>query len=98
MSLLTAEKARDLARAQDPSFAVEKILIGVSAAAKHGEYLYITREYGFGEGVVYRREEEWPALNQAIVKKLRELGYKVRQWSKESQFVDVWLEISWEAP
>lgn len=98
MSLLTAEKARDLARAHDPSFAVENILIGVSAAAKAGEYRYKTREYGFGDGCCYTQESKWLALNQAIAKQLRGLGYTVEQRSNESQFVDLWLEISWAAP
>lgn len=72
---LTAEKARDLARAKDPSFAVNEILEGIEAAAREGKYEYVTRKYGFGDGACYGNEDKWPALCQAIIKELRLLGF-----------------------
>ena len=47
---ITAEQARDIARAKDPSFAVEAILAGIKEAAEKGKYEYTTRAYGFGGG------------------------------------------------
>ena len=92
---LTAEKARDLAKAKDPSFAVNEILQGIETAAREGKYEYVTRGYGFGSGECYSGEDKWPALCQAIAKELRGLGYSVRVRVNESQFVDLWLEVTW---
>ena len=61
---MTADRARDLARAKDPSFAVDSILAGVEAAARDGKYEYQTREHGFGDGACYSSEERWPELEQ----------------------------------
>ncbi|KKO71800.1 hypothetical protein [Kerstersia gyiorum] len=94
---LTAEKARDLARAKDPSFAVDQILAGIEQAAREGKYQYITREFGFGSGECYGNEPAWPALCQAIVKELRALGFTARVRVQDgSQFCDLWLDVTWE--
>ena len=92
---LTAEKARDMARAQDPSFAVDTILARIEQAAKDGKYEYTTREYGFGDGWCYSSESKWPPLCQAIAKELRALGFKADVRVQENQFVDLWLQVSW---
>lgn len=94
---LTAEQARNLAQAHDPAFAVDAILEGIKAAAKEGKYEYITRSFGFGDSACYAGEDKWPPLCQAIVKELRGLGYSVRGRAQENQFVDLWLEVKWEA-
>lgn len=92
---MTADRARDLARAKDPSFAVDSILAGVEAAARDGKYEYQTREHGFGDGACYSSEERWPELNKAIVKALRALGYRADVRVHEGQFVDLWLSVTW---
>jgi len=92
---MTAEKARDLARAKDPSFAVDEILAGIEDAAREGKYEYSTRAHGFGSGSCYGNEDKWPALNQAIIKELRKLGFAARVRVHEGQFVDLWLEVTW---
>lgn len=92
---LTAEKARDLARAKDHSFAVDEILRGIEKKALDRKYEYVTRGFGFGSGECYSSEEKWPALCQEIVKELRSLGYKAQVRSSVGQFVDLWLEVTW---
>ncbi|MBO6278763.1 MAG: hypothetical protein J6N20_15305 [Pseudomonas sp.] len=94
MSLMTAETARDIARAKDPAFAVETILIEVAKAAEAGKYEYTTRDYGFGSHT-YCNEKDYPLLCKAILKELRELGYQCQVNAVERQFVDLWLEVSW---
>ena len=42
------------------------------------------------------RLSERDACAAKVIKELRNLGYKVKQYYKESQFVDVALVISWE--
>lgn len=94
---LTAEQARNLAQAHDPCFAVDAILEGIKEAAKKGKYEYVTRSFGFGDSACYGNEDKWPALCQAIVKELRGLGFSARVRVQENQFVDLWLEVKWEA-
>jgi hypothetical protein len=91
----TAAQAAGIAKAKDPSFAVETILAGVKKAAGEGRYEYKTREFGFGDGSCYTSEDKYPPLCKAIIQELRQLGYKVRIGIQESQFVDIWLEVSW---
>lgn len=95
MSRLTAKEAASMAKAKDPSFAVDAILKGILKAASDGKYSYTTREYGFGSGECYGNEDAWPALNRAIVKELRGLGYSCDLRVYEGQFVDLWLEVKW---
>lgn len=95
---LTAEQARDLSRAKDPSFAVDEILAGIETAARAGKYEYITRDHGFGSGSCYGDEGKWPALNQAVTKELRKLRFSAQVRVNEGQFVDLWLSVKWERP
>ena len=60
---LTAEKARDIARAKDTAFAaLDEILAGIEKAACEGKYEYITRNYGFGSSECYTSEDKYPVL------------------------------------
>lgn len=95
MSRMTADQARDIARAKDPSFAVDTILAGIAKVAEQGKYEYITRSYGFGDGSCYCNEDKWPRLCKAIVTELRSLGYDCLVRCDEGQFVDMWLEVTW---
>lgn len=94
MSRLTAEQARDIAREQDPAFAVDTILAGIAKAAAEGKYVYTTRDYGFGTST-YCNECDYPKLCIAILKELRGLGYVCAVRAEERQFVDLWLEVKW---
>ncbi|MBD1554667.1 hypothetical protein [Pseudomonas typographi] len=98
MSRLSAEKARDMARAKDPAFAVDTILAGIAIAAKGGKYEFDTREYGFGDGSCYSNQDKWPELCKAIIRELNALGYKCQVRCDEGQFVDMWLEVTWGTP
>ncbi|MGX9709987.1 hypothetical protein [Stenotrophomonas maltophilia group sp. LNF259] len=92
---LTAAMAENITRSKDPAFAVDTILKGIRAAAVNGKREYITREYGFGDGSCYTAEDNYPALCKAILKELRDLGYKADIGSSCGQFVDVWLFVRW---
>lgn len=92
---LTAAMAESITRSKDPTFAVETILKGVRTAAENGKREYITREYGFGDGSCYTSFDKYPALCQAILKELRDLGFKADIDSSCGQFVDVWLSVRW---
>lgn len=92
---ITALKARDIARAKDPAFAVDTILAGVAKAAEAGKYEYTIRDYGFGASC-YCNEKDYPELCKAILKELRGLGYRCTVRAVERQFVDMWLEVRWD--
>lgn len=92
---LTAAMAENITRSKDPAFAVDTILKGIRAAAVNGKREYITREYGFGDGSCYTAEDNYPALCKAILKELRDLGYRADIGSSCGQFVDVWLYVRW---
>jgi len=95
MSRMTADQARDIARAKDPAFAVDTILDGIAKAAEAGNYKYTTRDYGFGTST-YCNEDQYPELCKAILKELRALGYRCACKAQERQLVDLWLEIYWD--
>jgi hypothetical protein len=95
MSRMTADKARDLARAKDPAFAVDTILAGIAKAAEAGKYEYTLRDYGFGTAC-YCNEKDYPELCKAILKELRTLGYRCEVKAVERQFVDMWMEVRWD--
>ncbi|XAI93869.1 hypothetical protein [Pseudomonas phage vB_Pa-PAC2] len=84
MSRLTAEQARDIARAKDD---VDAILNDIAKAAAEGKYVYTTRAYGFGIGTSRRGE--------AILKVLRSLGFDCAVHAEGRQSVDLWLEVKW---
>ncbi|QCG75939.1 hypothetical protein EST35_0056 [Pseudomonas phage vB_PaeM_PA5oct] len=84
MSRLTAEQARDIARAKDD---VDAILNDIAKAAAEGKYVYTTRAYGFGTGGGRRSD--------AILKVLRSLGYDCAVHAEGRQSVDLWLEVKW---
>lgn len=96
MSRMTAEKARDIARAKDPAFAVDAILADIARVSEKGEYGYRTRAYGFGDGACHCEEKKWPELCKAIVKELRGLGYRCEMGVHYGQFADMWLEVRWD--
>lgn len=97
MTRMTAEKARDIARAKDPAFAVDTILTDIAKAAEQGKYVYKTRAYGFGDGSFYTSDKgKWPELGKAIIKELAALGYRCDMQWMEGQFVDMWLEVRWD--
>ncbi|WP_423812390.1 hypothetical protein [Pseudomonas asiatica] len=95
-SKMTASKARDIARAKDPAFAVDTILAGIAKEAEQGRYTYSEREYGFGSGACYSNQKGWPELCKAIIKELTALGYSCQVRCYEGQFVDMWLEVRWD--
>lgn len=92
---LTAEEARKISMEHDPTIAMNAILSGIEETARTGSTVYVTREYGFGDGSCYTTEERYPTLCKAILKELRDLGYVATVKSKTSQFVDIYLEVKW---
>src|SRR5690554_5658541 len=96
MTRITADQARDKAKAKDPSAAVAEILDAVANAAEEGKYEIQVRQHGFGSGSYYSTEEKWPEFGKAVIKELKGLGYQCRVRCYEGQFVDMWLEVSWK--
>lgn len=96
MSRLTAADAAKIADEKDPSIAIEFILQGIRNVAEKGERKYVTRAFGFGNGSCYTVLENYPPLCKAILKELCELGYQASVRSASHQFVDIWLEVSWD--
>ena len=88
---LTARKAREITLASDPSRIVDSILKDIENEAKRGKYKYITRNHGFGDGILYAPEKDYPEMIKSILKEIRNLGYKAQVRVEEKQFVDIWL-------
>lgn len=97
MSRLTADQARAIAQMNNPAAAVDSILAGIEEAAGKGGHIFITRQFGFGDGSYYTSEKNYPELGKAILRELRALGYSCDVRCSEGQFVDLWLEVKWEA-
>ncbi|MEL7966347.1 hypothetical protein AAG587_08220 [Vreelandella neptunia] len=96
-SRLTAKQARELAVKSDPDIALDKILCGIKSIAEQGKSKLLVRDFGFGSGEMYTSEKNYPAMNRKVIEELRALGYKAEIKEKCSQFVDIWLEVSWDS-
>ena len=95
MSRITAQKARELSRAY-AAFAVDEILAGIEKEASEGKYEFVTAAYGFGSSACYASMDKWPALCQAIVAELRDLGFRADVRVHEKHFVEMWLQVTWK--
>ena len=93
--MLTAAQALVISQTSVPTVIVESILNLVQAAAENGDRSIKYRGSGFGDSIMYSGEDHIPAVNRAVIKQLRDLGYQVRIRCEERQFVDLWLEVSW---
>lgn len=93
--MLTAKQAHEISVINNVDGIVSEILKGVLLAAERGETSMQYRGAGFGDSCVYGIEENYPQLNKSVLSKLRELGYSATVRSKEAQFVDLWLQVSW---
>ena len=93
--MLTAAQALVISQNSMPTEIVNSILTLVQAAAENGDRSIKYRGSGFGDSIMYSGEDHIPAVNRAVIKQLRDLGYQVRIRCEERQFVDLWLEVSW---
>jgi len=101
--MMTADQARTLTqeakKEQNCQTEVDLLLSTlfeqVKLSASLGNSKFITRSYGFGSMDPYKPEESHPLLNRLVITRLRELGFKCSIETQDSQFVDIWLEISW---
>ena len=91
---LTADEARALTEKSDPGSYVAEILEDVKEAAEAGRTSIKTYACDFGSGNLYNGQPT--PLQQAVMKKLTDLGYKASIRCEERQFVDIWLQVSWE--
>lgn len=94
--MISAQKARELAKANDADTITKKIADMIEAAAKQGKFEIQVRDYGFGTTAYYGGPNEWPTLGKQVIGVLRGLGFKADIKSEDRQFVDIWLDVSWE--
>lgn len=94
--MITAQKARELAKANDAETVTKKIIELIEAAAKLGKFEIKVRDFGFGTTAYYGGPNEWPSLGKQVVGVLRGLGYVADFKSEDRQFVDIWLNVSWK--
>lgn len=93
--MITAKEAKEMVESSQPHKDMEEIYNLIRKHAAIGEYKAITRDYGFGSGSCYTKEDKYPERCKLIIKELRAKGYKCSVKCKEMQFVDMWLEIDW---
>jgi hypothetical protein len=93
---LTAARAKELALANSAPRIVDELLEQVRQAAEKGLTKTENRSY-FGGGEFYRNEKDYPEWGKQVLAELRRLGFACTIRCREGQFVDMWLEISWEA-
>lgn len=93
--MISAKEARFISDGNNPKSILVSILNKVEQRAREGEYECIIRDYGFSDGSLYCSENDYPEFNKKILSGLRTLGYTAEVVSVESQFVDIYLKISW---
>lgn len=93
---MKASEARKISDSQQPDKAVEGILDRIKEAAKAGKYNIRVTDHGFGDSKLYEYGAHgWGALQRNIAERLINLGYELLQRSECKQFVDIYLEVSW---
>jgi hypothetical protein len=92
---MTAAQAKELSLANAADRIVDDLLAQVRRAAEKGLTQTENRSY-FGGGEFYRAEKDYPQWGKQVLAELRRLGFECTVRCKEGQFVDMWLEISWE--
>ena len=73
---------------------VAQILEEVKKAAARGEWKLKSYACDFGSGNLYGGTPS--QLQAAVIAGLKALGYKTEVRVEERQFVDIWLQVSWE--
>lgn len=72
---------------------VNKIIERAHERAKDGKSTLKYRDDDFGSSKLYAGKPS--EVQNAIMSKLRDLGYEVKIGSEERQFVDIYLEVNW---
>jgi hypothetical protein len=93
--LFNAKDAKKLSSLNDPNELLKIILEEIKEKASEGKWEYTTRSYGFGDSILYGAENNYPDKILQILKSLRNLGFDVDVKSIESQFVDIYLHVTW---
>jgi hypothetical protein len=93
--LFNAKDAKKLSSLNDPNELLKTILGEIKECSLEGKYKYVTRSYGFGDGVLYDIELNYPNRIKEILRSLRDLGFNASVESTESQFVDIFLLVTW---
>lgn len=94
---LTASEANKIAKENNEDSILENILEEIKEKAQKGEFTLITRKYGFGDVSYYTEKlSDVPQkVQQKVISKLEQLGYKAKMVVEERQFVDIYLKVEW---
>lgn len=93
--LFNAEDAKKLSSLSDPNELLKTILGEIKECSLQGKWKYTTRSYGFGESILYDNETNYPHKIKEVLRLLRDLGFTASIESVESQFVDIFLLVTW---
>ena len=95
-NLFNAKDAKKLTNLNDPNELLKTILAEIKEKAIEGKWEYKTRSYGFGESNLYDAEQNYPVKIKEVLRMLRDLGFKAKITFVESQFVDIFLQVTWD--
>lgn len=89
--MINATEAHKLAEENNVDEILKGITNQIKRSAENGEFEAKVRKYGFGELYGgYPNEKQLQVINE-----LKKLGYNVRMQAISSQFIDIYLEITW---
>ena len=94
-TLFNAKDAKQLSKSNDPNELLKTILGEIKEKASMGKWEYITRNYGFGESILYDSECNYPEKIKHVLYGLRDLGFTANIITEERQFVDIFLHVTW---
>jgi len=94
-NLFNAKDAHKLSSLSDPNQLIKIILAEIEEVARNGKWEYITRSYGFGESVLYDIENNYPTKIKEVLNMLHDLGFTAKIITNENQFVDIFLQVTW---
>lgn len=94
--IFNAKDAAKLSSLHDPKELLQTILNEIKEKCLQGEWVYTTRSYGFGDGILYDVEQNYPERIRIVLNELRKLGFQVQIHTIENQFVDIYLHVTWK--
>ena len=94
-NLFNAKDAAKMSSLHDPNELLKTILTEIKQRATEGKWEYTTRSYGFGESILYDAEQNYPNKIKEVLRMLRDLGFNAQIRTRESQFVDIFLQVTW---
>ena len=92
--MITAKEAKEMATPVEAEKHLTELSEAIKRAAKRGDTSLTIRKQPYANWA-YSLNDDGCSTKKAVFKKLRDNGFNLKTYYKESQFVDIGLIIEW---